>query len=104
MKVVLVARTVAFIGALAFAGAASAQSVTVIHGQDQGSPVVVEHPAPPVVVAPGQPVVVEHPAPVVVEHPPVVVEHGPRGDCSSRKVVNFHGDGGTTTRTTTNCD
>jgi hypothetical protein len=100
MRFRIIAPALVFAGGLAFAGAASAESVTVVQSPDQSGAVVVEHPAPP-------PVVVEHPAPppavVVAPAPPVVVEHR-AADCDSRKVVNFHGDGTKSTHTTTDCE
>jgi hypothetical protein len=88
MKSAFIARAVVFAGAIAFAGAASAQSLEIgVHGPDHDHrPVIVEH---------------EHhgpPPPVVIEH------HGDQANCQSRKVVVHHGDGSTSSRTTKNCD
>lgn len=84
MKFALVTRAIVIAGALAFAGAASAASVTV----------GVEPP----------PVVHEHSGAVVVEHDhPTVIEHRSATDCSSKKTVVHHGNGSTSVHKRTDC-
>lgn len=114
MRFRIIVPALALAGGIAFVGAASAESLTVIPAPTTNDTVVVEHEAPPaVVVDPSAPpaVVIEHPAPVLIERTapevvtpaPVVIEEPP-SDCASRKVVEFHPGGGTTTHVTTDCD
>lgn len=83
MKSVLVTRAIVLAGALAFAGSASAASVTV------GAP----------------PPVHDHSGTVVIEHDhPRVIEHRSATDCSSKKVVVHHDDGSTSVHQRTDCN
>ena len=90
MKAVFATRALVMAGALAFAGAASAQSLSIgVHGPDQRPPVVVEH---------DHPTVIEH------DHPQTIVEHRSAADCASKKVTVHHENGDTTVRKSTDCD